>query len=330
MTPPPQAKNGMREHALRGRESDISKKASFMSSGSIVQERSGTFLDGVFYELGVQYDDMILDEDCKDDWFRNDRDCSDCWLSLALSPSFTVVPSGGKSHTVSDEKPVTHCPLHGEHITQRHTFGIDVSCYGGEFDEFIPVGYGNGEVATKAFTERVHQLGLKGLKQLDFFVDNDRVVRQPPEPVELSLWQFHGVIFPQPRLVTGAENCCPFCGQAPLVCPGCGRVMETCDRCGERTCYKTVHAHEQPESTVKLHFEFDWDEPRIFSGPTWDGSDFMQSGGASLITWRVADWLFRIDAKPFYAKPVLVRTDGMTDEQHRWLERVQQPLTETM
>jgi hypothetical protein len=60
---------------------------------------------------------------------------------------------------------------------------------------------------------------------------------------------------------------------------------------------------------------------RVLQGKTWDGQDFVQSQGLTFLTARALHWLCRVHARPFYARPAQVWTDGMSAEQLGWLDR---------
>ena len=75
------------------------------------------------------------------------------------------------------------------------------------------------------------------------------------------------------------------------------------------------------------------DEPKegdILQGKSWDGKDFFQGSYKRFITKRALNWLLCVHAKPFFAKPVRVCTDGMSDEQMKWLKLAQEPIIKGM
>lgn len=145
-----------------------------------------------------------------------------------------------------------------------------------------------------------------------------------PDP-EIYAWQFTGENCCRPELIVGGKNECPFCGNAPLICSVCGQwCNQPCRKCKKYTMCPEDEMHAD-EKLVR----FDSDRPDlqiILEGKRWDGADCVQRPGRSLLSKRVVDWLVKRDASPFVAVPVRFCTDGMSDEQQRWLAEAIRPL----
>jgi hypothetical protein len=52
----------------------------------------------------------------------------------------------------------------------------------------------------------------------------------------------------------------------------------------------------------------------------------VQDRGRKLASKRFIDWLLRVHAAPFYARPISFCMDGMNDEQKKWFDEIQKPL----
>ncbi len=150
---------------------------------------------------------------------------------------------------------------------------------------------------------------------------------RPRDVVEgdhLHVLNFVGRNCQRPASIRRARNACPHCGAAPLVCQACGYEANPCAHCNEETItFRGLHRGagdkrlftDRPDGFV----------PRILDGKRWDGSDFIYF---DFITKRALDWLLSLHAAPFFAEPAMFCTDGMTDEQKKWLERAKRPVEE--
>lgn len=214
------------------------------------------------------------------------------------------------------------CPKYSDHVTEQEVVGVRYRVSNrGRLADLI---YNEAAawvhtIVSGAFAAKLKASGLNGYKLSE---------AEPERPkdaitgVELWVFNFTGLDCRRPASIRHAPNACPHCGNAPLVCPSCGYVANPCPRCEELAIVpRGLHTgagdkrliSDEPKGFV----------PRILDGVRWDGSDFIYP---NFITKRALDWLLSIHAAPFFAEPVLVCVDAMTDKQRKKLEAAKRPV----
>jgi hypothetical protein len=81
------------------------------------------------------------------------------------------------------------------------------------------------------------------------------------------------------------------------------------------------HKHGGPDDK-----RIPYERGHVIDGQTWDGSDLVKISGINFASKRFIDWLLRVHAAPFYARPAWLYLDGMNDEQKKWFDELQKPL----
>jgi hypothetical protein len=137
------------------------------------------------------------------------------------------------------------------------------------------------------------------------------------------LMRFMGRACERPLMIVNAENLCPHCRKAQIVCVDCKSIFVFCVNCGEAT-WTTASSHKGTADKRLIICPPEDREPMIVDGNRWDGSDFnyVRGNEYGIISKRALNWLLSVHAAPFYATPIDFCTDGMTDQQRRWLAEV--------
>lgn len=287
----------------------------------IIYDESGELRSGVFFQFGVEDKDVL-------DWTDPDRD--DAWIVSSLSPTNDELFLRGEApwmwgEIVSgldlyDEASVVgRCRLDCNHVTERRYTGpflIDL-CGGTRQPDFIRIPYDGAAVVEEHLAKRLKASGLKGIDLSPVEVNVNQTAG--PDPT-LFLLQFTGANCLRPRKVVGVPNACPFCGKDPYICPACGYEESLCSNCGNET--RILASVHKGLGDKRLRMAAEPKAGTILDGTRWDGSDFFNCFGWTFVTRRAVDWLLSIHAAPFYARPVRVCVDGMTDEQLERLGRV--------
>jgi hypothetical protein len=216
------------------------------------------------------------------------------------------------------------CPVDNKHVTRNVWTECVADFLGGEHvSQFVPDEFGDLYfMISEALAAAIRKQPLRGvdLRPIKFNVNQS----DQPEP-ELFAWQFTGKNCCRILFVAGGKNQCPFCGNAPVICPGCGDwPNQPCKKCKKMTLCPQEDLHADP----KL-IRFDAERPDlqiILEGSKWDGADCIRNHGRQLASKRVVDWLVKREASPLVAVPVRFCTDGMSDQQKKWLEEAISPV----
>ncbi|MEX0715648.1 MAG: hypothetical protein WD066_03640 [Planctomycetaceae bacterium] len=279
----------------------------------IVHDESGTLEYGIFYEFGVQFDDFEIE---------GDRDIT--WaVSSRPQPNFeTIFLNGEVFHIGTVAEGYLHefeCPRSKSHETatfvNRKNTLMDLGG-GAVVSEFIP-SCSDLCVVSESFAIRSRATRLTGMDFFPMVINvNQSATEETGAPNLLGL-EFAGRVWLRPYILVDKPNACPFCGDGPIICDNCWHVDDRCDACGERT----VVGPTGNVASGSLVMQLQPDEGYILQGKSWDGRDFVQARGHKFVTARALHWLCVAHARPFWARPARVWTDGMTDEQYRWMER---------
>ena len=217
------------------------------------------------------------------------------------------------------------CSLNGRHKTGLYIKDMTVKLYlgpacagfiygdlEGQRTQFVSPSMAN---ALKASPLRGYR--LVELKQIDY--SNVTEFGLTAKTFPLFELQFRGKPCRRSLSIVGAQNACPHCGRAPLICPECGCYEVDCPDCGQAA---WVVAKNHKGHGDKRLLAAGWKQwsPMIIDVNRWDGSDFIfvtTDAGleTNVVTKRAIDWLQRIHAAPFIARPVQARLDGATADQ---------------
>ena len=273
-------------------------------------DRSGTLVPRVFFQLWEAMDDQPYGEPVEDT------------LLSPRSPTEAELERQGEKYlkvlvTDATRKENHRCSDHTDHVTgveyadvryRIHTSGR-LADFIQDMNEANLTGLVRGEFAAK-----LRGSGLTGFRL-------ERAAPEKPKDaatgVDLHMLNHVGRNCQRPASIRLAPNACPHCGYAPLICPACGYQAQPCPQC-EGLAFASRKRHKGPGDKRLITDRPAGFYPQILDGGRWDGSDFIDG---RFITKRALDWLLSIHAAPFFAEPVLVCIDGMSDEQKKWLER---------
>jgi hypothetical protein len=125
------------------------------------------------------------------------------------------------------------------------------------------------------------------------------------------------------EVVPAAANRCWNCGHSPIVCPECCWFKWDCPNCGKVCIDRNKgRSDDIPQQSIL----FDRSAPSfVVNGKRWDGSDFFGQNFTGGVTGRGLRMLKEAGAWPLVFQPLLVKVDGMSDEQLKKLEAVKYP-----
>lgn len=225
---------------------------------------------------------------------------------LADRPVPDVICKVGPKHALRDA-PLTEVRLH-----LRGTMaGPIIPC-----DERLLV--------NPAVNEQLRRSGLKGadtIRAKIAVIDDEFLDREIDTP-EIYALVHPGASFWRRRVMVPPVNECPFCGNGPIICPECGQLNFNyrCPKCGE-VARKHLPLEEMatvPKGEKAIMVVGGSKKGPILDASRWDGSDFC--GGNGIVTRRAVDFLLRIHAGPFRAKPLRAYVGSCTPEQRERLE----------
>ncbi len=285
----------------------------------IITDESGTLLSGYFYRFDIPFGDdslRLTEPDLDETWVVAKRTPTNDELRRRPGGEIWMLESepGGDPETRHD------CPIDPGHVTHSMYTAFEVDLSGGARVGDIVPEFSHNVVLSAAFAQKLEGSGLTGFDLIrpGIIPNDDR-----PELPKLRVLRFLGRGGSRPRRVVGVPDACPFCGKGPLICPGCGFEEIKCSECDNITRI-LASVHKGP-GDKRLRMAPEPKAGEVLGGTRWDGSDFF---GSCYVTRRTVDWLLSVHAAPFYARPVRVWVDGMTDEQKGWLERAKRPVGE--
>jgi hypothetical protein len=182
-----------------------------------------------------------------------------------------------------------------------------------------------GLFVSDMFRQKLEQSRLTGFEFHLLPIEPDPFAKSVPT---IPFMEVTGQIVEAPYRVVGVPNACPNCGYGPIVCTGCSHIDEICPKC-QKQAVRPPGRNLFPESRPLLRAPVP-KAGRPLLGRTWNGEDFIRTitdvsefsfTERYYITRRALDWLQRVHARPYYARPALVILDGMSDEQLGWIER---------
>lgn len=295
---------------------------------NIITDESGDIRSGYFYRFGVPFDEEV--------WKAAEPDFDETWIVARRSPTDREIrsrPGGepwmwakhvGPLEFEPDGDPETRhdCPVSPDHVTHSMYKAFEVDLSGGaRVGDILPEFSGN-VVLSAPFAEKLKNSGLSGFDLLPATITvNQAWGRDDGEGPPLFHLRFLGRECQRPRKVVGVPNVCPFCGAGPLICPECGYEVSLCPKCDNDT--RILSSVHKGAGDKRLRMAAEPKAGEVLDGSRWDGSDFF---GSSYVTRRTVDWLLAVHAAPFYAQPVRVCIDDMSDEQRKLLEQARQPV----
>jgi hypothetical protein len=212
------------------------------------------------------------------------------------------------------------CPLNKEHVTRYHYRDQRAEACGGKrLSAFIPSSGDFTFVISENLRQRIEALRVRGAR-----VDPLIVTRDDNGQRIDGFWtlQFFGNARRRlPKFQTGT-NRCPYCGKSKIICDACGYWTAYCTSCEKLMVIVEDHHDGKSDKRIPFHDGCGW---RVLEGSKWDGSDLVGGTGFSYASKRFIDWLLRIHAAPFYAEPVWLCIDGMSDQQKKWFDDLQKP-----
>lgn len=295
----------------------------------IITDRTGTLQTGVFYTFKPWVDRLLVapTKELLDKALRLGFDLHPLVAPGSIICSHEVITRCGEEaspwiYLLQDihwncENQV-FCPINPKHSCIRYKPPLDSEAFGGPLaPPFIP------DLDTVAVNEnlkvRIERAKVKGALFYPITVRSHNTGKKIQ-----GIWylEFTGSIdIRSPRLV-GLENRCPFCGKGAVLCDGCGCILSRCSSCNREMTIGEPY-HNGP-SDLRIPVEHG---PLILEGRLWDGSDLVSVGDGKFASRRFLNWLIGMEAGPFTAEPALLCTDGMTDEQLKWLAELNEPLT---
>lgn len=297
----------------------------------VVYDESGALLSGCFYRFGVQFSDDFLD--------LTEPDLDETWIVAKRTPTneelrcrrpgdqtWVWVRTGGpvwdeeKGEYRDVEVKWCDCPADPSHVTHSTYSEYELEVEGGTRVGDIVPEFSHNVVLSASFAAKLRESGLTGFNLVrPAVVPND----DRPEEPDLRVLRSLGRGGRRSRRVVGVPNACPYCGAGPLICGACGYEEVKCPRCSNIT--RILSSVHKGAGDKRLRMAAEPKAGEILDGSRWDGSDFF---GSSYVTRRAVDWLLSVHAAPFYARPVRVWTDKMSDEQKKCLERAKKPVGE--
>jgi hypothetical protein len=284
--------------------------------GRIIPDRQGELRPNAFFAFGVPFDD--------------DKENDSPVLSAARSPTDAALRDRGEVpyrwitpySTDDDVEKLRECPSDPEHVTyslDRKMSGE--ACGGNRLASFVPMNVLCPFAVSDEFRRRIERLKLTGAH---FHSMKLRDTTTGNEVLGVSSFQFAGRARIRLPTFVDAVNACPFCSKGKIVCEGCLQWNPYCLHCKREMTVPAARHGGNDDKRVPF-------EPGLWSildGKHWDGSDLVQTSGGNRMfaSKRFIDWLLRVHAAPFCAEPVDLYIDGMSEEQHRWLKDLEEPL----
>jgi hypothetical protein len=217
------------------------------------------------------------------------------------------------------------CPANREHLTRRQLTGLVVDAFGGPLmRHLLPLGGLDWFFAVSE--EMAVQLRRLAPRKMSLERVKINVNQSCVRKLRLWGWEFLGRVKIWPHRIEGGKNACPFCGAPNVFCEGCTAFV-LCPQC------KTpeIFVHEKEWHGVNDERIVYTDSlSSMLDGHTWDGSDLLQVFSMyeyrRYASRRFIAWLLRMGAGLFFARPVLLCLDGMSETQRRWLRELEKPL----
>ncbi|MCU0880514.1 MAG: hypothetical protein MUF06_22310 [Pirellulaceae bacterium] len=284
----------------------------------IILDRGGDLKKSVFYEFDIPFDDEP-DEKPKADWIVVPRTPTDDDLrKRSLEPWIyvTLLPE------TEDLVVKYSCPADHDHRRQYLYRRISGEAFGGtRLSSIVPSSTDPILVLSDELRRALESLKVRGamLTELDLREHNTGKKLK-------GFWavQFTGKPALRIPKIVGGPNACPYCGLGPLLCETCGWLNARCQRCKNKQGTVIIETEHEGRDDKRIPFEEELND--ILEGKLWDGSDLVQDRGRKLASKRFIDWLLRVHAAPFYARPISFCMDGMNDEQKKWFDEIQKPL----
>lgn len=309
----------------------------------IYQDYSGTLKSDLFYEFSVPLDSDIADLDhTKADGWEYISKRSPTELELAEEAEAEERAWLESGITKAKRVKLERCPADPSHVTQSGFASLEVEVWNSEDQKILLSEFNltkpwyempcdaDAVLVPKTFVERIKQSGLTGAAFVPVSIKDPEGTLEKTLP-PLFEFQFRGKSCLRPSQVQGAENACPFCGHKPLICQSCGYGYSFCPAC-EKNTWTIKKEHGGPSDQRLIVSPLSQREIPVLEGNRWDGSDFVYGTGgdfvvSNFISKRALDWLLRVHATPFCARPVKFCVDGMSDHQKAQLAKIQQPLS---
>jgi hypothetical protein len=274
-------------------------------------DETGELVTGLFYQLDVANDVEFaaLGVPGSAEWIKSGIDDEGGGNIAYLEPVYEVK---------------YQCKLNPRHETDREISSCACRFYGQTVlrDFMMDPGGGLLTVTTEALAKRIIDQGFNGVTPKHLKIIENQSEIEAPRLVWLQFSRHtrHKPFVRRNTIRLEEPNACPFCGWGPVVCPSCGDITYDCERCKERILV--------PASDHKGADDKRWTIQRkpaagtILEGKHWNGNDFVHFGSLHFVSKRVVDWLLRVHAAPFIAKPARVDVTGMTPEQRAKLDAV--------
>tara|TARA_R100000789_G_scaffold55528_1_gene54102 strand:- start:204 stop:1139 length:936 start_codon:yes stop_codon:yes gene_type:complete len=282
----------------------------------LIYKTEGNFQEGIFYEFGVPLYPFQY-EGWDDSWYLSlpdgmtpeDYQGTDyLWLELSNTP------------ILQENTEPFLCHLHPQQSLEK----ISVEIHDGDIAELINC---NIWIAMQRYFRVDYEIdalfsGLEILRPEHVIISN--VGNHHEQFHEYDITLFGGRIWETPfSLRRDFANKCHQCGYGPLYCEKCGYFAGPCPKC--KALLSRVCDPENEKRKSAILFPEESPGLRSLMGETWDGKDLCVSSNW-VITKRVLDWLLQVEATPFYARPIKVCIDGMTNQQLEWLDRAVEPI----
>jgi hypothetical protein len=271
-------------------------------------DETGDFVTDLFYELDVVNDVEFAALGVPG---------SAKWIKSGVGPEIYV-----PFVYLGPEYDISHkCKLNPRHETEREIISCSCEIFGKDtLTDFVPiVGLGLIVIARDTFAKRLLDKKFCGLMSRNIEITENQSAIIDPKLVWLQssrcdLFRRQA----KPRL--DGPNVCPFCDWGPVVCPECGDISYDCERCKERIL--VPEKQHQGAGDKRWIIKSRSAPESILEGKHWNGNDFIMSRGWHYISKRVVDWLLRVHAAPFIAKPARVDVTGMSPEQRAKLDAI--------
>jgi hypothetical protein len=278
----------------------------------IVLDRRGDVRKGVYYTLHVPSDDGTDSQKREDDWIVVPRTPTDDVLrARGEVPWMYLEGSGGEELETRD------CPADPSHVTRRICRTFAAKAFGGmRVSSLLPQDHEDYFSLSPELWQRIRKLNLRGadVHPLNLIDGNQKKIDG------FGALQFVGRAKRRlPRFVD-VEDACPFCGKGKIFCESCRNFYPHCRHCN-KLMWIIDHKHGGPDDK-----RIPYERGHVIDGQTWDGSDLVKISGINFASKRFIDWLLRVHAAPFYARPAWLYLDGMNDEQKKWFDELQKPL----
>jgi hypothetical protein len=209
---------------------------------------------------------------------------------------------------VDGEGLVRHgCSLASNHVTECYGAPHQIDLFGGPLLSAFVV-FGTGALVIEPFCRKLNAAKFLGVHLVECTINVTQTKHVPP-PLFLLEAQGRNCAIPE-EIVDGA-NACPTCGWGPVLCPECGERDWRCVRCGQELFAPQANHDGEGDRRIMISDRPSWSNNIQIDAGRWQGEDFINCRGNTVVTRRVIDWLKALPAGPWVAFPLQAELQGL-------------------